>query len=126
MPTMTQINDADLAFFDRLAAMASSRRDALLPAGTFFSKEIPPTHDAQYEHMTSMTGYIGCDVKHDYCIALEHIAEMAKHDGIKLSLRDVLYTTGLTLRVDMIIAASMILGALTFMSGEWLVSLLPI
>ncbi len=128
MAMMTQINHADLAFFDRLAKLSSDRQEILPPSGTFFTdkrwEEVSPDHDTQYEHMTNMTGYIGCNMEDDYLIALEHITMMAKRDGIKFRMWDVIHATGLTLRVDTTIAASMILGSMAFMSGEWLITLL--
>ena len=123
MATMTRINHTDLAFFNRLASLTSDRHT--MPPAVFFQQaESSDDHEAQYDHMLNMIGMTGINLEDDYFLALEHIIEMARHDGIKLRMWDVIHATGLSLRVDATIAAGMILGSVTFVAGEWFISVL--
>ena len=74
MAIMTTINDDNLAFYNRLTTLASDR-DAELPRYSAMGSgpvndDSDPDHDAQYEHMTAMSGWCGIDMQDDYLLAL--------------------------------------------------------
>ena len=127
MTNIIPINHTETKVFSRLAELAADKFHDLPPTDYFFHQaETMIEHDRQYEHMTSMSDTIGADMEDDYLIALNHIIQMAERDGTKLRVLDILQATEVSLCVEAAIAVAMVLGALAFVSGEWLTLLLPI
>ena len=139
MTDLIAINDDEARVFSRLSELASDRMCGLPSRGNFYHPVEPPANDIirsigmtfentleDDDEFIQVTAVAGPMDREHYLAAIHHIMVMAEDDGVQLPIWEVLDATWLRGKVEGLILLAMISGAVAFLSGEWLASLLPI